>query len=236
MLQVGSSRILVVEDDPLIQRMIQAVLKEEGYRIDFAGDGAAAQKQFQLHSYDLVLLDLGLPDVSGFDLVPVFSKVSCALIVLTARDTESDEVLSLELGADDYLRKPFDHQVLRARIRKALKRRQSQSDGAEISGDTVTIGPWQFDPGRQSLIDDKGEATTLTQTECDLLSILIQNAGATLSRDQLCEMALKREWQPGDRSIDVLINRLRKKLEEQPNDPKHIITVRPVGYRFDSSL
>ena len=234
MLQLNSSRILVVEDDPLIQRMIQAVLKEEGYRMDFAGDGAAAQRQFQNHAFDLILLDLGLPDVSGFDLVPVFSRSHSALIVLTARDTESDEVLSLELGADDYIRKPFDHQVLRARIRKALKHRQAQAQ-APLDGDELfAIGRWRFDPGRQTLMGDNGETAPLTQTECDLLSTLIRHANSTLSRDQLCEMVLNREWQPGDRTVDVLINRLRKKLESTPNSPKHIVTVRPVGYRFES--
>ena len=232
---MNSSRILVVEDEPLIQKMIQAVLNEEGYRLDLASDGESAQRQFTHHSYDLVLLDLGLPDVSGYDLVPFFAKSKAALIVLTARDTEADEVLSLELGADDYIRKPFDHQVLRARIRTALKKRQVSSAGVSPQDEPMQIGEWTFDADRQKIVNEEGETTALTQTECELLTTLVTHADSTLSRDQLCELALKREWQPGDRSIDVLINRLRKKLENTPNDPKYIVTVRPVGYRFESN-
>ena len=228
------TRVLVVEDEPNLREPLVYLLEKEGYQVLEAADGNAAIENFQKHSPDLILLDLMLPGISGNEvcrLIRLESQVP--IIMITAKDTEIDKVVGLEIGADDYLAKPFNPRELLARIHAVLRRRPSQEAPGAPSNDqeVISFGDFVFDLGARSL-KKAGQDIALTTGEFAMLKVLARHPRQPLSRDKLAQLARGREFEPFDRSLDVQVSRLRKLIELDPANPKIIQTVWGVGYVF----
>lgn len=225
--------ILVVDDEPELLDAIQEYLRLRGFRVSVAGNGKEMKNILALDPADLVLLDLGLPDENGIDLTRKLKSTSNpGVIIVTAHGDSEDRVLGLESGADDYIVKPFNFRELLARVNSVLRR----THNAEIrsynksSADAVQIGDWAFRHTTKSLAKADGTIVDLSTGEFDLLITLIANANKPTSRDELMRATNYREWGPLDRSIDVKIARLRRKIESDPSNPQLIKTVRSIGY------
>ena len=221
--------ILVVEDEPKIAKLARDYLERGGYRVLAAGDGATALAAFRRDQPDLVVLDLNLPGMDGLDVCRAIRRESdVPIIMLTARVEELDRLIGLELGADDYITKPFSPRELVARVRAVLRRVR----GGVQSPNLVQAGDLELDlKGHRALRG--GQSIHLTRIEFDLLATLAQHAGQTLSREQLLERIHGDATSAGyDRSIDAHIRNLRRKIETDPTDPQIIQTVYGVGYRF----
>jgi DNA-binding response OmpR family regulator len=224
--------ILVVDDEPTLQATLKFNLEREGHTVLVASDGEAALTLARERRPDLIILDLLLPSMGGFEVCRALRKDSdVPIIILTAKSDEVDKVVGLELGADDYITKPFGMRELLARIAAQLRR--STQSRRPASDEVLTAGNLRIDLGRWEITKD-GEVVPLKPKEFDLLRLLVQNRGQTLSRSQL----LLRVWKYDDvvdtRTVDVHVGRLRKLIEEDPNDPVRIITIRGIGYRFVS--
>ncbi len=226
-----SSTILLVDDEDSIQKLLAYPLEREGYRVLQARDGAEALERFASERVDLVVLDIMLPKLDGLEVCKrLRAESEVPIIMLTARDDELDKVLGLELGADDYITKPFSIREFRSRVRALLRRaavsRQVDEDGELISAEGLTI-----DLARR-VVEVGGNRVQLTYVEFELLRILASNPGRVYSRRMLLEAL----WGGADyrepRTIDVHVRHLREKLEPDPADPEYILTVRGVGYRF----
>ncbi|HEY8773430.1 MAG TPA: response regulator transcription factor [Gaiellaceae bacterium] len=226
-----SSTILLVDDEDSIQKLLAYPLEREGYRVLQARDGVEALERFASERVDLVILDIMLPKLDGLEVCKrLRAESEVPIIMLTARDDELDKVLGLELGADDYITKPFSIREFRSRVRALLRRaavsRQVDEDGELISAEGLTI-----DLARR-LVEVRGNRVQLTYVEFELLRILASNPGRVYSRRMLLEAL----WGGADyrepRTIDVHVRHLREKLERDPADPEYILTVRGVGYRF----
>ena len=226
-----SSTILLVDDEDSIQKLLAYPLEREGYRVLQARDGVEALEQFASERVDLVVLDIMLPKLDGLEVCKrLRAESEVPIIMLTARDDELDKVLGLELGADDYITKPFSIREFRSRVRALLRRaavsRQVDEDGELISAEGLTI-----DLARR-VVEIGGDRVQLTYVEFELLRILASNPGRVYSRRMLLEAL----WGGADyrepRTIDVHVRHLREKLERDPADPEYILTVRGVGYRF----
>jgi len=216
-------KILVVEDDAAIREALSYNLNREGYEVESAGDGAQAIKTARSSKPDLIVLDLMLPELDGFDVTRTLRKESSVpILMLTARDDEIDRVLGLELGADDYLTKPFSMRELVARVKAMLRRGDSP----------LTAGNLQIDLLRHEVKLDNHEIS-LKPKEFELLLFLMRNQGQVFSRDQLLEQVWGWEFLGGSRTVDVHVRWLRSKIEKEPEQPTRIITVRSVGYRFE---
>ena len=226
-----SSTILLVDDEDSIQKLLAYPLEREGYRVLQARDGVEALERFASERVDLVVLDIMLPKLDGLEVCKrLRAESEVPIIMLTARDDELDKVLGLELGADDYITKPFSIREFRSRVRALLRRaavsRQVDEDGELISAEGLTI-----DLARR-LVEVGGHRVQLTYVEFELLRILASNPGRVYSRRMLLEAL----WGGADyrepRTIDVHVRHLREKLERDPAEPEYILTVRGVGYRF----
>jgi DNA-binding response OmpR family regulator len=226
-----SSTILLVDDEDSIQKLLAYPLEREGYRVLQARDGVEALEQFALERVDLVVLDIMLPKLDGLEVCKrLRAESEVPIIMLTARDDELDKVLGLELGADDYITKPFSIREFRSRVRALLRRaavsRQFDEDGEVISAQGLTI-----DLARR-VVEFGGNRVQLTYVEFELLRILASHPGRVYSRRMLLEAL----WGGADyrepRTIDVHVRHLREKLEPDPAEPEYILTVRGVGYRF----
>jgi DNA-binding response OmpR family regulator len=226
-----SSTILLVDDEDSIQKLLAYPLEREGYRVLQARDGEEALERFASERVDLVVLDIMLPKLDGLEVCKrLRAESEVPIIMLTARDDELDKVLGLELGADDYITKPFSIREFRSRVRALLRRaavsRQVDGDGELISAEGLTI-----DLARR-LVEVEAKRVQLTYVEFELLRILASNPGRVYSRRMLLEAL----WGGADyrepRTIDVHVRHLREKLERDPADPEYILTVRGVGYRF----
>jgi DNA-binding response OmpR family regulator len=226
-----SSTILLVDDEESVQKLLAYPLEREGFRVLHARDGEEALEQFASEKVDLVVLDLMLPKLDGLEVCKrLRAESSVPIIMLTARDDELDKVLGLELGADDYITKPFSIREFRSRVRAVLRRastpQRETTDDEVISVDGLTI-----DVGRRS-VDVRGDQVQLTYVEFELLRTLAANPGRVYSRRMLLEAL----WGGADyrepRTIDVHVRHLREKLERDPREPEYIFTVRGVGYRF----
>ncbi|MDQ2981155.1 MAG: response regulator transcription factor [Actinomycetota bacterium] len=226
-----SSTILLVDDEDSIQKLLAYPLEREGYRVLQARDGEEALERFASERVDLVVLDIMLPKLDGLEVCKrLRAESEVPIIMLTARDDELDKVLGLELGADDYITKPFSIREFRSRVRALLRRaavsRQVDEDGELISAEGLTI-----DLARRA-VEVKGNRVQLTYVEFELLSILASHPGRVYSRRMLLEAL----WGGADyrepRTIDVHVRHLREKLERDPAEPEYILTVRGVGYRF----
>jgi DNA-binding response OmpR family regulator len=226
-----SSTILLVDDEDSIQKLLAYPLEREGYRVLQARDGEEALRRFAAERVDLVVLDIMLPKLDGLEVCKrLRAESEVPIIMLTARDDELDKVLGLELGADDYITKPFSIREFRSRVRALLRRasvsREGDGGGEVISADGLTI-----DLARRS-VEVGGARVQLTYVEFELLRVLASHPGRVYSRRMLLEAL----WGGADyrepRTIDVHVRHLREKLERDPADPEYIVTVRGVGYRF----
>ena len=221
--------ILLVEDEPTLARAMQLMLQKAGYRVHWAADGRQALVQFRREAADLVLLDLMLPIVDGLEVCRVIRKDSrVPIIMLTARDSERDKVAGLELGADDYLAKPFGMRELLARVRALLRR---SADIATRKDRLVRVGAVSIMPLQRRVLRN-GESVELRSREFDLLLFMACHAGQVFTRSQLIENVWGFDFDGESRTVDVHIRLLREKLEEDPSIPVLLQTVRNVGYRL----
>ena len=225
------TKILVVEDEESFSEALSFMLRREGYEVVVAADGAEALAVFDRSGADLVLLDLMLPRLAGTDVCRALRQRSAVpIIIVTARDSEVDTVVGLELGADDYVTKPFSSRELVARIRAVLRRGGEVDDHAV---QTLEAGPVRMDVDRHAVTVD-GAAVSLPLKEFDLLELLLRNAGRVLTRGQLIDRVWGADYVGDTKTLDVHIKRLRSKIEADPANPKHLLTVRGLGYKFET--
>jgi two-component system alkaline phosphatase synthesis response regulator PhoP len=222
------SRILVVEDEPGIALGLQDDLQIEGYEVELIADGMEASRKARKEAFDLILLDVMLPGKDGFDVCRELRRagLKTPIIMLTAKAQEAEKILGLDLGADDYMTKPFSPRELRARIRAALRR--SGGETADVYG----FGDVEVDFTRCELRRE-GRAVETTPTEFKLMTTFVRNRGRLLSREKLLDDAWGRDTFVTDRVVDNHIVSLRKKIEPEPGNPRYLISVRGMGYRFD---
>ena len=232
-------RILLVEDNQTLADGLSAILRGTGHAVDVVNDGASADAAISAEAFDLVILDLTFPTgEDGMSLARgLRSQYDVPLIMLSGKSDTIDKVVCLELGADDYVTKPFEPRELLARIRTALRRtagraRPDWAEATDEDGDACRFDGWRLDLGRRELTDPAGEPVRLTSQEFQLLAALASRPGRPLSRDQILDLIANRRWTPYDRSIDVLIGKLRRKLGDEPRGGRLIKTVRGVGYMF----
>jgi DNA-binding response OmpR family regulator len=224
-------RLLFIEDDHHIRAALKLALEDEGYEIIEAADGLKGLSAFETTSVDLVLLDLRLPDLSGFEVCRMLRARSLVpIIIVTAQTDTHDLVAGLEAGADDYVTKPVVAKELAARIRAALRRTTLLSTAGSTI-DRFTVGDIEFRP-HQGIVLKNGAELPLTKTEYRLLQVFFENQNNVLSRDQLLEIVWGYEYLGDSRLVDAHIRRLRVKIENSPDDPKIIVTVRGTGYRL----
>ncbi len=224
--------VLVVDDEQSYREALAIALEREGFRVETAADGAEAIRRFDAAHPALVLLDVMLPEISGVDVCRhIRARSQVPIIMVTARNAEIDAVVGLEVGADDYVAKPFRLRELIARVRAQL-RRGPTDDVPGIEGDILEVGHVRLDAGRHE-VSVHGERVALPLKEFELLELLLANAGRVLTRDVLID----RVWGPnyyGDtKTLDVHVKRLRTKIEDDPAHPANIVTVRGVGYRYE---
>jgi two-component system, OmpR family, response regulator len=235
----SAPHILIVDDHREIRDLVSRALTKEGFRVSAAADGRAMHKVLADSRIDLILLDLMLPGEDGLSLCRTLRAGSnLPIIMLTAKGDEIDRVIGLEMGADDYLPKPFGSRELVARIRAVLRRSQETSSRSKSSGrpKQYHFDRWRLDVGARELLRDDGVTLPLSTGEYDLLVALVERPQRVLSRDQLLDLARGRAANALDRSIDTQISRLRKKLERDPADPKIIKTVWGGGYMFTPTV
>ena len=221
------SKILIIEDEMTIVDLISFNLKREGFEIDAAYDGVSGLEKALSGWADLILLDVMLPGMNGFDLLQKLRQESdVPVIMVTAREEERDKVFGLETGADDYMTKPFSVKELVARIKANTRRKGGESC---VGGNRMSFGPYVVDTGLQEVrrVDTTVE---LTQREYDLVCYFLQSAGRVVSREELMEKVWGYEYYGDLRTVDVAMRRLREKLEEDPANPKYFITKRGAGY------
>jgi two-component system response regulator RegX3 len=224
------TRVLVVEDEDSFSEAIAFMLRKEGFEVAIATDGNAALVEFHQNGADIVLLDLMLPGLSGTEVCREIRKTSkVPVIMVTAKDSEIDKVVGLELGADDYVTKPFSSRELIARIKAVLRR---TSEATEDSSDVIELGRIRIDVERHS-VSVAGEVIKLPLKEFDLLLMLMRNAGRVLTRGQLIDRIWGSDYVGDTKTLDVHVKRLRAKLEPDPANPVNILTVRGLGYKFE---
>jgi two-component system alkaline phosphatase synthesis response regulator PhoP len=220
--------ILVVDDEPQITRLAQDYLVRDGFRVLVAGDGGAALTLARTEQPDLVVLDLNLPGKDGLEVCRSLRRSSdVPIIMLTARAEEADRLIGLELGADDYIAKPFSPRELVARVRAVLRRARGEVRHPQL----LRAGPLEIDLEGHA-VRRNGEAVALTRSEFHLLAVLAQNPGAVFSREQLLERIHGIAYDGFDRSVDSHIKNLRRKLEADPLEPELILTIYGIGYKF----
>lgn len=234
---VKKATILTIEDDAGLQTVIQSFLEDQGYAVLAGRNGRELLEKIQNVHVDVILLDLVLPDSDGLNLMAkIREHTKAPIIVVSGKDEPTDKILGLELGADDYLGKPFEMRELYARI-KAVLRRSRESREGHVHGDKkeatkLAFGKWIMDRSTYSVVDDHGRPVDLTTAEFKLLEILLNASGRVLSRDQLYELGRGQDYQSYDRAVDIHIARIRKKLGDDPKAPRLIKTVRGIGYMF----
>ena len=230
------TNILIVEDEESLADPLAFLLRKEGFDVILAPDGPTALEEFEKNSVDIVLLDLMLPGMSGTDVCKQLrSTSSVPVIMVTARDSEIDKVVGLELGADDYVTKPYSSRELIARIRAVLRRGQDSTSEApqdEFDEQILEGGRVRMDVERHTVTVD-GEAVSMPLKEFDLLEYLLRNAGRVLTRGQLIDRIWGADYVGDTKTLDVHVKRLRSKIEAEPSRPQHLVTVRGLGYKFD---
>jgi two-component system response regulator RegX3 len=225
------TRILVVEDEESFSDPLSYLLRKEGYEVSVAETGPAALEDFDRAGADLVLLDLMLPGLSGVDVCRALRhRSSVPVIMLTAKDSEIDKVVGLEIGADDYVTKPYSSRELLARIKAVLRRGQEPE---ELMPPTLESGPVRMDVERHVVTVD-GEHTALPLKEFELLEMLLRNSGRVLTRSQLIDRVWGSDYVGDTKTLDVHVKRLRSKVEPDPANPRFIVTVRGLGYKFEA--
>ena len=226
--------VLVVEDEDSFVEALTVGLRREGFRVQVAHDGAEALEQFDVVKPDLVLLDVMLPKVSGVDVCRELRRRSTVpIIMVTAKGSEIDTVVGLEVGADDYVTKPYRLRELVARMRAVLRRRAGTSSSRTASGDVLEVGDVRLDPERHE-VEIRSEQVKLPLKEFELLEILLSNAGRVLPRDTLIDRVWGTDYVGDTKTLDVHIKRLRGKVEKDPSVPTRIVTIRGLGYKYDT--
>jgi two-component system OmpR family response regulator len=234
-----NGHILVVDDQQEICDLVQEYLTGEGYRVSTAHEGTGMRRVLSQAQVDLVILDLMLPGEDGLTLARgLRSESGIGIIILTGRGETVDRIIGLEMGADDYLPKPFHLRELLARVKSVLRRVQSRTGEAnpQTARSRARFAGWNLDLSSRELLSPSGEEVRLTTGEFDLLTAFVINANQVLSRDRLLDLARNREAGPFDRTIDVQVGRLRRKLEDDPQNPSLIKTVRGSGYIFTPNV
>ena len=224
------TRVLVVEDEESFSDALSFMLRKEGFEVGIASTGNDAVAQFDQNGADLVLLDLMLPGMSGTEVCRALrQRSSVPIIMVTAKDGEVDKVVGLELGADDYVTKPFSSRELVARIRAVLRR---ASEPEELVPPTLEAGPVRMDVDRH-VVTVAGDGVTLPLKEFELLEVLLRNAGRVLTRGMLIDRVWGSDYVGDGKTLDVHVKRLRAKIEADPAAPRHLVTVRGLGYKFE---
>ncbi len=235
--EMPHERILVVDDDKEITRLLRSYLEQAGYEVAVAHTGETALHILRRDRPDLLVLDLMLPDRDGWDITRLIradaSLANTPIIMLTARVEDTDKILGLELGADDYITKPFNPREVLARVRAMLRRQQRTNDHTTAA--VLQIGPLRLDVARHDATLH-GEPLDLTRTEFSLLQTLMQNPGYVFTRSELIEKALGHSYESIERSLDTHIKNLRRKVGDDPKEPAYIQTVYGVGYRMAEAL
>jgi two-component system, OmpR family, response regulator RegX3 len=225
------TRVLVVEDEESFSDALSFMLRREGFEVEVAATGPDALSTFDRSGADLVLLDLMLPGLSGTEVCrELRTRSHVPIIMVTARDSEVDKVVGLELGADDYVTKPFSSRELLARIRAVLRR---GAEPEELMLNVVEAGPVRMDVERHVVTVD-GHQVQLPLKEFDLLELLLRNSGRVLTRGQLIDRVWGADYVGDTKTLDVHVKRLRAKIEPDPANPKYLVTVRGLGYKFES--
>ena len=225
------TRVLVVEDEESFSDALSFMLRREGYEVGVAADGATALDEFDRHGADLVLLDLMLPGISGTEVCRTLRQRSTVpIIMVTAKDGEVDKVVGLELGADDYVTKPFSSRELVARIRAVLRRR---GEPEEMLPSVLEAGPVRIDVDRHVVVV-RGQTIAMPLKEFDLLELLVRNAGRVLTRGQIIDRVWGSDYVGDTKTLDVHVKRLRAKIEDDPRNPATILTVRGLGYKYEA--
>jgi two-component system response regulator RegX3 len=227
------TRVLVVEDEESFSDALSYMLRKEGFEVSIAATGPDALDAFDRSGADLVLLDLMLPGLSGTEVCRSLRQRSkVPVIMLTAKDSEIDKVVGLELGADDYVTKPFSSRELVARIRAVLRRQGDVVEELETA--VLAVGPVRMDVDRH-VVAVRGEQVQLPLKEFELLEVLLRNAGRVLTRGQLIDRVWGADYVGDTKTLDVHVKRLRAKIEADPSNPRCILTVRGLGYKFDAT-
>jgi two-component system response regulator RegX3 len=225
------SRVLVVEDEVSFSDALSFMLRKEGFEVTVATTGTQALTEFDRTGADIVLLDLMLPEMSGTEVCrQLRTRSHVPIIMVTARDTEIDKVVGLEIGADDYVTKPYSPRELVARIRAVLRR--NASEPVEVAAPTLSAGPVRMDVERH-VVSVSGENVPLPLKEFELLELLLRNAGRVLTRGQLIDRVWGADYVGDTKTLDVHVKRLRSKIEPEPSTPRYLVTVRGLGYKFE---
>ena len=225
------TRILVVEDEISFSDPLSYLLRKEGYEVAVAETGPEALEDFDRSGADLVLLDLMLPGLSGTEVCrAIRARSTVPVIMLTAKDSEIDKVVGLEIGADDYVTKPYSSRELLARIKAVLRRLAEPED---LLPATIEAGPVRMDVERH-IVTVSGQPTALPLKEFELLEMLLRNTGRVLTRMQLIDRVWGSDYVGDTKTLDVHVKRLRAKIEPDPAEPRHIVTVRGLGYKFET--
>jgi two-component system phosphate regulon response regulator OmpR len=231
--------VLVVDDDPDVRELLNDYLSEHGYSVAQAEDGKTARLQLEKQVPNVALLDIGLPGEDGLSIARYLREhYDIGIIIVSGAGETVDRIVGLEIGADDYVSKPFDPRELRARLKNVARRYQrpvsgAASTAAEQAGESrIKFGPCTLDLVSYQLLDKDGREIPITNMEFDLLKVFAERPNRPLTRDQLLNLTQNRDWDPYDRSIDIRITRLRKKIEPDPEKPQVIKTVRGIGYMF----
>lgn len=229
--------ILIVDDDPEIRELLTTYLTKSGYRVSAARDGRQMWREFERHHIDLVVLDVMLPGDDGLTLCRnLRSRSNVPIIMLTARGEEMDRILGLEMGADDYLPKPFNPRELQSRIKAVLWRARELLGSRPETGEQIRFSGWTLDTAARHLIAEDKVIISLSGGEYKLLRIFLDSPRRVLSRDQLMTQMEGRDWTPDERAIDIQISRLRKRLREDAREPQLIKTVRGEGYVLSAKV
>jgi two-component system response regulator RegX3 len=224
------TRVLVVEDEESFSDALSYMLRKEGFEVSVAATGPDALTEFERGGSDIVLLDLMLPGLSGTEVCrQLRQRSNVPIIMVTARDSEIDKVVGLELGADDYVTKPYSPRELVARIRAVLRRR---SEPEELLPAALEAGPVRMDVDRHT-VSVGGSTVSLPLKEFELLEMLLRNAGRVLTRGQLIDRIWGADYVGDTKTLDVHVKRLRAKIEPEPASPRHLVTVRGLGYKYE---
>jgi DNA-binding response OmpR family regulator len=230
------SAVLIVEDEPASLNLLASYFMAENYLVYKANSSDQAEKLFSEKVIDIILMDIKIPGKTGLELTREFrSRSGVGIILVTQKNDDIDKIVGLELGADDYVTKPYNPRELTVRVRNLLDRvkyRSSAGNNNFGAVKTVQFGEWTLQVGKRVLRNSNGDETRLTEGEFQLISTLIQHAGYVLNRDQIMNQMKHRDWFPTDRTIDVMIARIRKKLGDDRTDPKFINTAHGTGYIF----
>jgi two-component system OmpR family response regulator len=229
--------ILVVDDDREIRDLLSRFLEKQGMRVSAARDAREARRLWPMGRYHIVVLDLMMPGESGLDFARwLRSQSNVPILMLTAMAEETDRIVGLELGADDYVQKPFNPRELLARIRAILRRTIGEGQALEADARPIQFAGWTLEPGRRRLLNPDGAEVPLTGGEFELLAALVERPNRILTRDMLMDLLRGRQAGPFDRAIDVAVSRLRRKLEDDGRNPNLIKTVRGGGYVLSTTV